>query len=181
MPLQSISHVLTKVFFFLCIINPYRTVWGQTDVDSIMMSLGYPSEDTSSILALYDIGYEIEIEQPEKAMKLYKKGIVWSKEINYANGAGKGFNYCGIVQFNLGLIDSAILYAKQSLPWFEEAGNQLGYAASLNNVGNGHNIGNNYEAAIQAYQEANEIYETAGEDMNIISNLNNIGKYAHSK
>ncbi len=152
-----------------------RGLAAQPRVDSILRAYGYPVADTEAVLGLYDAAYELEISEPQTALKLYQKGVAWSRDIDYADGIGKGYNYNGIVWFNLGQIDSAIFYARASLPWLEKAGNQLGYAASLNNIGNGYNVLNNFPEAIRYYQQANAVYESLGEPVNIISNLNNIG------
>lgn len=147
----------------------------QSPADSLLKLLGYPSGDTTSILSLYDRAYEIELTDPQTALDLYLSGVKWSRSIDYENGTGKGYNYAGIVKFNLGEVDSALSYAQLSLPHFKKSGNRRGYAASLNNIGNAYNLKNNYPEAIRYYQEANEVFESLGAETNIISNLNNIG------
>jgi signal transduction histidine kinase len=147
----------------------------QTEADSLLRAFGYPASDTAAVLALYDAAYELEPARPQTALAIYQKGAAWSKMIGYDNGAGKAHNYAGIVWFSMGQIDSALSEATQSLPFFEKAGNRRSLAASLNNIGNCHNVWNNAPEAIRHYQEANAIYESLGEPLNVITNLNNIG------
>ena len=147
----------------------------QANADSLLRALGFPANDTSLILALYEIAYELETAQPYIALELYQKGAEWSRSTGFSNGAGKAFNYAGIVWFNLGQIDSALANAQRSLPYFEKAGNRRSQAASLNNIGNCYNVWNHTPGAIRFYQEANAIYAELGDTARMITNLNNIG------
>lgn len=151
--------------------------WGQaqTAADSLLRVFGYPASDTAAVLALYDVAYELEPTRPQTALAIYQKGAAWSKTIGYDNGVGKAHNYAGIVWFSIGQIDSALANARQSLPYFEKAGNRRSLAASLNNIGNCYNVWNDAPEAIRFYQEANAIYESIGEPANVIANLSNIG------
>ncbi len=147
----------------------------QTVADSLLRAFGYPASDTTAVLALYDVAYELEPTRPQTALAIYQKGEAWSKAMGFDNGVGKAHNYAGIVWFSMGQIDSALANAQQSLPYFEKAGNRRSRAASLNNIGNCYNVWNNAPEAIRFYQEANAIYESLGELVNVITNLNNIG------
>ena len=162
--------VLLTLFSFL-----FAAAAAQPAADRLLRAHGYPRADTQAILKLYDAAYAIELTDPASALACYRKGVEWSHRIDYPNGIGKGYNYAGIVHFNLGAIDSALHYAQQSLPHLEVAGNRHGYAASLNNIGNAYNVQNDYPQAISYYQQANVVFEALGEEASIIINLNNIG------
>ena len=135
------------VLLILTCLTFYGSVAGSV-TDSLLFEVGYPGTDTHAVLALYDSVYAIELTDPQRALDLYLKGVEWSESIGYPNGTGKGFNYAGIVWFNLGVIDSAIVFAQRSLLYFERSGNARGYAASLNNIGNAWNVQNDYTQAI---------------------------------
>ena len=74
-------------------------------------------KDSVYVQRLLDSGYVFERSAPDKAIKIYKKSLQISNEINYDKGAFRSLLYTGIVFSDNGKYDEAITAYKEALPF----------------------------------------------------------------
>lgn len=143
---------------------------GQTDADIFMLP-----NDTLKVQLLYDFAYEIEIENPDSAIKIYELGTHISKKISYLLGYGRGLQYKGIVLSDQGNYDKAIEFYERSIEVFKLIPYPGGVASTYVNIGNIYKRKAEYSNAINNYLEGTRLFEQIGDTARLIYAYSNIG------
>ncbi|GAB4324996.1 MAG: ATP-binding protein [Bacteroidales bacterium] len=155
------SHAYIKTV--LAFIFPFYLLAGNTDTGP------------AKVYQLYDSAYNIEIDNPGRAIELYRQGITLAEKSGDNTGKGKGLQYIGIVYSDQGSFDSAVSYYLQSLDIFEAINYKTGIAATLVNLGNIYQRQAEYVKATEKYIEGIKIFEAIQDTSRLLFAYNNIG------
>ncbi|MEM9936854.1 MAG: histidine kinase, partial [Bacteroidota bacterium] len=157
--------------FILCSFYTF----GQTELDSVLLSLEQEEKNEMAIDALYDYLYSIELQEPEKAYKLYGAGSKLSSEIGYELGQAKGVAYQGAIHYNQAEWDQALEKYFESLGLVDTSVELRHKAAMFNNIGNVYNVQGDFFMALDYLQKASLLFEAVNDTFSTIINKNNTG------
>ncbi|MEM8898686.1 MAG: hypothetical protein AAGC85_11305, partial [Bacteroidota bacterium] len=163
-----LSHL--TVFLLFCLY-----AFGQTELDSVLLSLEQEEKNEAAILALYDYLYSIELEEPEKAYRLYGAGSKLSNEIGYELGRAKGVAYQGAIHYNQAEWEEALEKYFESLGLVDTSLELRHKAAMFNNIGNVYNMKGEFFTALDYLQKASLLFEAVNDTFSTIINKNNTG------
>ena len=153
------------------------------EIDSVLAGMGHTQPDESAITDLYDYLYTIEIEEPEKAYRLYEQGSDLSEKIGYDLGQARGIAYQGAMHFNQGEWDLAIEKYHQALDRLDTTKEIRFKAVMFNNIGNAYNLKGEFLEALSFLQRASLGFEAAKDTFSLITSKSNIGgilNYSHN-
>ena len=163
-----LSHLAVFLFFSFY-------AFGQTELDSVLLSLEQEEKNEAAILALYDYLYSIELEEPEKAYRLYGAGSELSSEIGYELGQAKGVAYQGAIHYNQAEWEQALEKYFKSLGLVDTSAELRHKAAMFNNIGNVYNMQGEFFTALDYLQKASLLFEAVNDTFSTIINKNNTG------
>lgn len=137
-------------------------------------------KDTISIQKLMDEAYNFEQNQPEKALKLYKKTHQLSLKANYNDGAYKSLLYSGIVYSNIGKYDSAKYYYDKTISYCKQSKTLIGEAKGNVNLANMYQFKGDYPNAIKNYIIAIKFFEKTKDSVLISQSYQNLSSVYNS-
>jgi len=103
------------VLLLLCAWYGNATAQTYMDKDSLLRLLPAAKEDTANVHLYLDIGYQYELNDPEKAVSYYQKARKLSEKLNYARGLIQYFAQYSTIFENRGQLDSALILNKEAL------------------------------------------------------------------
>jgi signal transduction histidine kinase len=131
--------------------------------------------DSLHIKHLHDQAYQLEKSNPDSALQLYHLALNLSKQFQYNLGIARSLFYQGIVHADHGHLDSARYYYRQSLNFFEKAGNQRGLGSVWNNLGNLSQFQGLYKQATEEYLQGISYFEMLQDTSTLVISYNNLG------
>lgn len=162
-------HILVCIALFMATVSQSQTLeeqWGNYE---------QANHDTLQVKILLDIGYVLEAEMPDSALRVYQIAFKKSLKANYLIGAGRAMMYSGIVHSNQGAHDSSFHYYEKALIQFEKANYQTGIASTYVNRGVLHNYHGDYKLAMEDYLEGIGIYEQLNDQSRLLACYGNVG------
>ncbi|MBK9107577.1 MAG: tetratricopeptide repeat protein [Saprospiraceae bacterium] len=174
--LYFLRFILLYCYYFLLLLLLAITAKAQ-NLDSLHSIWQHKTLSDSIRVAAYKdyIWNGFLFSKPDTAAVLAESLNRFATEHNYPKAAAQAYNLKGIANHLQGNYSRALENYMLALPIFEEVGDKLGYANSLNNIGNLYNNQGNYALALTYYEKSLAIKEEIGDKGGIASSLGNIG------
>jgi len=187
--------ILFPFIFFIAFGGVEGSLYAQDRViDSLKLALKNSKHDTTKAQVLLAWGEQIYLQQPDRALVLWKKAIELAEqnlpELQKGDIEYKTFNYSlaaslnniGFIYQNQGDIPKGLECYHKSLKLEEEIGNKQGVASSLNNIGAIYDNQGEFSKALEYYHKCLKLEEEirlpdgqVGDKQGIANSLNNIG------
>ncbi len=130
-----------------------------SNMDSLLQQLKTVKEDTTGINLYLQIGDAYEGVEPLRAKEYYRKAIELSTKMKLQAATLKSiFSYTSVFGIT-GEYDSSMLYCKKALMLAREIKDSLSTGIALLNIGVAHGFLENYDSAIQNFQEGLKMTE----------------------
>jgi tetratricopeptide (TPR) repeat protein len=186
---------MAKLIYFILLVlmfqNIFETKAGNYEVkkDSLLELLNTEISDTIKINLLYDIAYHcvvnetnFSIQKLSEAENLLNKlpEKKYPKEYKQ-NKLGTVYNLLARAQYYIGNISMSIDYYDKSIIAYENSGNVLGKALSVDNSGIIYNEKGDYVKSVEKHLEALKTYEALNDTARIVSSYVNIGRVFKNK
>ena len=126
-------------------------------VDSLYQKLYSEKTDTNRVKLMCDIGYELRVNNPEKALKITSEALSLAKKINYAVGQSKSLGTLAIIFRLIGNFPLALEYNLQRLELVEKTNNQKNLAGVLSNIALVYVNLEEYKMALTYYYKADSV------------------------
>jgi two-component system NarL family sensor kinase len=139
-----------------------------------LCSILVAQKDTITIKQLMDKAYTFEQNQPEEALRLYKKTHLLSLKLNYNDGAYKSLLYSGIVFSNIGKYDSAKYYYNKTINLCKQSKIFIGEAKGYANLANMYQFKADYPNAVKNYISSIKMFEKTKDSAKISQSYQNL-------
>ncbi len=144
-------------------------------IDSMANILKTAKEDTNKANILYDLSWEYNAIDFQKAEEYAQRLIELSRKIKYKKGEGNGYASLGASRYFQSKYPDAINFYEKSLELRKSANDKTGTGGAFNNVAMVYHKQGNYTSAINYYLEALKIFESLGETEKAAKTIQNIG------
>ncbi|MFT4682219.1 MAG: tetratricopeptide (TPR) repeat protein [Flavobacteriales bacterium] len=131
--------------------------------------------DSDRVKILLEIGYGLEMEQPDSAISVYKQAIELGTFGDYLIGVGRAQMYIGIVKSTAGDYTGSLESYREALKTFGLANYEMGVAGTHVNIGVVHNYRGEFEQAMESYMHGIRVYEAQNAKPQLISAYGNVG------
>lgn len=147
----------------------------QGQIDAQWQQFQEAKGDSNKVKILLDIGYALEMEQPDSAISVYEQAIDLGASGDYLIGVGRAQMYSGIVKSTTGEHAESLDFYSQALGTFEKAGYEMGIAGTHVNIGVVHNYRGEFELAMESYMKGIRYYEKLDAKPQLVSSYGNVG------
>lgn len=169
-------NLLVVKYFFLFFV--FSILINAQDFDDSIISTEASLEqlnDSSKIKVLSDLSWYYRTLNPEKSIKLAKKGLEISKSINDKKNTATFYNILGVTNSIIGNYTLALENHFKGLSIRENRKDTAGIAASLNNIGLVYEKIEDYDLALDYYKKSYALKKLLKNKLAISISLNNIG------
>ena len=143
------------LFFIFCL--PSGLLAQKNIVDSLYKTLNNEKTDTARVKLMSDIGYELRVNDPEKALKITNEALSLSKKIKYTDGQSKSLGTMAIIFRLLGNYPLALEYNLKRLKLVENANNKSKLAGVLTSIALVYVNQEEYKKALTYYYKADSV------------------------
>jgi tetratricopeptide (TPR) repeat protein len=144
------------IFLFLCLM-PFGLLAQKNVVDSTYQLLEQEKIDTNRVKLMCDIGYELRVNDPEKALKISSEALSLAKKIKYIDGQSKSLGTIAIIFRLIGNFPLALEYNLKRLKLVENANNPAKLAGVLSNIALVYVNQEEYKKALTYYYKADSV------------------------
>jgi adenylate cyclase len=168
---------MRKIILIILLTSSGICLKAQTNLDSLYAVWQDQNQSDSIRVAAYKdyIWNGFLYSQPDTAFILAEELLAYGLDKNYLQAQALGYNIQGVSWYMRGDYPKALDYFTQSLKIKEQIGDQMGIAASLNNIGLIYVNQGDYPKALDYYSRSLKIEEQIGNQKGISLSLNNIG------
>lgn len=167
------------LLLMLCLLLNVIDILGQKQgnelIDSLKNELSHVSNDTSKILILNELSYNIYGIDPEIGLKYCNEALTLSDKISWKKGKGKSLFNIAIIHWVKSDYAKSIDYYLQSLKIFEELNDKKGVSSNLSGIGAIYADQKDLERSIDYFNRALNIDFIIRDSISIAKNLGNIG------
>jgi tetratricopeptide (TPR) repeat protein len=146
-----------KFIVFILLFLPAGLLAQKNMVDSLYQKLDKEKADTNKVKLMCDIGYELRVNDPEKALVISNEALLLAKKIKYINGQSKSLGTIAIIFRLIGNFPLALEYNLKRLKLVEQTNNQQNYAGALINIGFVYVNQEEYKKALEYYYKADSV------------------------
>jgi tetratricopeptide (TPR) repeat protein len=143
------------LFFLFCF--PHELLAQKNIVDSLYQKLDKEKIDTNRVKLMCDIGYELRVNDPEKALVISNEALLLSKKIKYIVGQSKSLGTIAIIFRLIGNFPLALEYNLKRLELVEKTNNQKNFASVLSNIALVYVNQEEYKKALSYYYKADSV------------------------
>ncbi|MFK8104153.1 MAG: adenylate/guanylate cyclase domain-containing protein [Saprospiraceae bacterium] len=136
-------------------------------IDSLRSQLSNAVKDTSEVIILNDLAWELKVAAPEEALKLLQNAVQLSNQLNYPKGEAQAYNNQGVVEAIRGNFELATEHYQKALVLRQQLNDQKGVASLYNNIGNLQESLGNYEEALDNYNQSLQLRELLKDSLRI--------------
>lgn len=159
-----ISKWISLAFLLLVVANP---TYADSRTDSLMQRLEQTANDSERVAVLHSLGNAFENENESIALKYYNNALEVAEKHRWKRTMAQQYVSIGRIMNAKFLNAKALENHNKAFKLFREAGDSMGMAVAMNNIGlaNG-NMGNitiqeqNYRTALQMFLALGEHYES---------------------
>jgi len=148
-----------KLLLFIFSFLPAGLLAQKRVVDSLYSELGKAKIDTARVKLMCDIGYELRVNDPEKALTITNEALSLAKRINYTDGQAKSLGTIAIIFRLIGNFPLALEYNLKRLELVEKTSNQAKLAGVLINIALVYVNLEEYKKALAYYYKADSVIE----------------------
>lgn len=143
------------LFFLFCL--PYGLIAQKNVVDSLYQLLDKEKTDTNRVKLMCDIGYELRVNDPKKALLISSEALMLAERIKYEGGQSKSLGTLAIIFRLIGNFPLALEYNLKRLELVEKTNNQKSLASALINIGFVYVNQEEYKKALEYYYRADSV------------------------
>jgi signal transduction histidine kinase/Tfp pilus assembly protein PilF len=166
---------LSPIIAVLLALFPFRLAAQQSFVDSLRKELAVSRVDTTRVILLNKLAWELKNQNTEEALLLSDSALSLAEKLNFRRGLAESNKTKGVIKWYQSDLDSSRIFMKRSLDYFQEEGDLEGQANAYNNLGLSFHVSGDYAKAQEYYAQAFEIREQIGDPKGIASAHNNLG------
>lgn len=149
--------------------------------DSLLSVLPTLPKDTIKAQVLAQLGLSARKFDYEKALQFADELYELSADINYAWGQGKANGIRGYIQYYRGNLDSAMVFQKKALEYYQRSGDLKAVTHAYNDIGNLHADKGELSEAISMYMSGLEVAKELNDVREQAKFLGNIGSIFHEQ
>jgi two-component sensor histidine kinase/Tfp pilus assembly protein PilF len=143
--------------------------------DSLKMLLKNSRPDTNKVILLSQLCYEYAYSDPNEALVYGHLGQSLADHIRYKKGSALCLGKMGMVYYNQGEYENALIHYLKALKISEEIRNKKYISDNLCNIGTVYRIQGKYDKALEYQFRALKMDEGSGDKFAIASDQTNIG------
>lgn len=147
----------------------------QRKIDSLYSVLKTTKTDTNRVNILYYLSDALYNTEPYKAIDYANQGLALANKIAFKKGMSICLNALGLSYYQLGKLDTALIYFEKRYKIVSEINDRKGIAASNDNMGVIYFHFGNVDKALELRKKANDIYSDLNEKSLLASGYNWIG------
>lgn len=163
------------IVIFLCLVFIAGTAQNKVKIDSLILFLKSPKQDTLTVYAYCNLASELVGVDNEQAKIYALKGLTISKKIKNKKMLAWANHVVGLSYDYIGIADSAYYFYSKSIELKEALGDVEGIATTNLNIGVLYFYQKEYDRALVYYQKALELYKKTNNEVRVAAALNNIG------
>ncbi len=156
------------------LINPVQAQ-DQRKLDSLVILLETTKDDTSTVVYLNEIAWEMMQSNPDTAIYIGNQSLALSEKLGWKRGTASCLGRLGVYYWNKADYPKALDYDFRALKMNEALGNRERVAANMSNIGIIYDKQGDYSKALYYYFKALKINEELGAKIGMASGLANIG------
>ena len=148
-----------KLILLMLFILPAGLLAQKQFVDSLYIVLEKEKADTSKVNLMCDIGYELRVNDPQKALIITNQALLLSKKINYASGQARALGTMAIIFRIVGNFPRALEFNLQRLKLIEKTNDPEKFASVLVSIAIVYVNLEEYKKALTYYYKADSVIE----------------------
>jgi tetratricopeptide (TPR) repeat protein len=163
---------------FIIVLFSYITcIYGYSNQtnDSLLSIISKNNQDSSVVLALNELAWNIQYQLPDSSIILSEKALDISKKINWHIGIGKSYNCLGWFYVEKGHYQYGLDLLLKAEAIFNETNNQQMLGKVFGNIGVVYWNQGNYPEALKYYYHSLAITRDRGDSLGYADNLIRIG------
>ena len=153
----------------------FASAQNKNTIDSLNTLLKVSSQDTTKVILLSRICHEYANSDPNKALACARLGESLATQLNFKRGTALCLAKMGVVYYNQGEYENALVHYLQALKINEGIENENGISDNLCNIGTVYRTQKKYEKALEYQFRALKMDEDSGNKYAIASDHTNIG------
>ncbi len=169
---------MPKQFLSIIFVLSFCAASAQTkNIDSLSFLVNYSKEDSNKVNYLWQLGDELSISNPEKALKLASEGLLLAQQIKYTEGQSRSYGILAKILMNMGNYPSALEYNFKKLKIEEQRIKPQNMASVLMNIGIVYVLQDQYKDALKYYSKADSVinkYNIKSLSYNIALNIGDV-------
>ncbi len=166
----------TVLFILVLFIGSIQSisVFASNDIDSLKQQLENVSDNRKSAL-LNRLSLEYLNVSPQRSIDYAYQSLLFAQRFKNYNDLADAMKTIASINYQIGMLDSAIYYNKLALELYENIEDSTGISKVLNNFGIFYNALGNYEKAITYHLQSLNIKQNLQDSSGIAYSCNNIG------
>jgi two-component sensor histidine kinase/Tfp pilus assembly protein PilF len=153
----------------------YSFSQNKSSIDSLTLLLKTAKPDTNKVILLSQLCYEYANSDPNEALVYGRLGESLANQLKYKKGTALCLGKMGMVYYNQGEYENALVHYLRALKLSEEIGNANGVSDNLCNIGTVYRTQKKYDKALEYQFKALKMDEASGNKYAIASDHTNIG------
>ena len=147
---------------------------GKTSEESIFITeSGKP--DSNKVISLIKYGETKEETDRDEAIKIYDRAARIARSINYFLGAGRAYNYAGILYSDKGDFEKAVQFNEKAIFYYSKIDYKPGLGSAYGNIGNIYKFRGENKEALAYYLKGSALLEEIADSSRLTILYNNIG------
>lgn len=167
----ELSTVILVLLFLVC----NMATADQQRIDSLSVVLSTLPQDTTRVMTLTRLAYELFRSDPERTRSYGEEALNLATKLDFKEGIARSHRIIGIYHWARGDYREALKSHLTSLQLSEEMEDHENLAMCYNNIGAIYHRQTYYERAIEFYLKALSHYEALNDSASIATAYNNIG------
>lgn len=157
----------------ICVTNSSAQKEKTSEENVFITEPGKP--DSSKVNALIKYGEKIEETNRDEAIKIYEQAARLAQSIDYFLGAGKAYNYAGILYSDLGDFEKAIQFNGKAISYYSKINYKAGMGSAYCNIGNVYKFRGENKEALGYYLKGTALLEEIADSSRLTILYNNMG------
>ncbi|TAL48059.1 MAG: tetratricopeptide repeat protein, partial [Chitinophagaceae bacterium] len=177
-PLMTADRIKKIIVIACSSVFSFAAISQNTNADSLKNLLDKTSVDTVRVFLLYKISDEYSLAAPDTAMQFARQALKLAQEASFKKGEARSLTRIGNILASTGDFPKALETHLTSLEISENIDDQVGIAATYNNIARVYTeqgTDDDYKNAIRYYMKTKEIFELQRDSLNLCIVLLNIG------
>lgn len=148
-----------RLFLWMLLIFPARSFAQMQVADSLYLLLEKEKVDTNRVNIMCDIGFELRVKDPEKALAISGEALSLAKKNKYIDGQARAIGTMAIIFRIVGNFPRALEFNLQRLKLVEISNRPDRLASVLINIANVYVSLEDYPRALDYYHKADSVIE----------------------
>jgi signal transduction histidine kinase len=173
--MQNHSYLYASFLFLFCIGVINSTAQKENISKENLFALEPGKTDSNKVILLIKYGETKEGTDRDEAITIYERAAGLAQSIDYFSGAGKAFNYAGILYSDKGEFEKAIQLNEKAVFYYAKINYKAGLGSAYCNIGNVHKFQGENKEALGFYLTGASLLEEIADSSRLTILYNNIG------